>query len=133
MSISKEILLSYVDEIGNNRDFWNGNYGQGRNAKKVKAVIGSTNIRGLAVMALNTDCYREFRLFIEYKTSKGNGWDAIYKDKEKYKNGKKFGEVIIDYLDKIYEDCNKNDKEALKQISKFFGFLYWKKRIIGDK
>lgn len=127
MSISKEILLSYVNEIGNNKRFWNSDYGKGRSAKKIKAVIGSTNIRGLAVMALNTDCYKEFKLFIEYKTSKGNGWDA------NYKNGKKFGEVIIDYLEKIYEACNKNDKEALKQISKFFGYLYWKKRIIGDK
>jgi len=37
-----------------------------------------------------------------------------------------FGDEILHYMDKIYNMCDKNDREALKNISKFFGYLYWK-------
>lgn len=122
-----ENLIKYANEIGDNEEFWEDHY---KNTKsKIKDKIGSNNIRQLAVLALNADCYEEFKLFIQYKTVKGNGWEAFFDTKNKIK----FGDVIISYLDKIYEASNKNDKEALNNISRFFGYLYWKKRIIGGK
>lgn len=107
--ITKKII-SWVEEIGNNKNFWNN-----------QKDLGKTNIRSTAATILNAECYEEARLFIEYKTSrKDSGWDANFKDQ------KKFGEYIIKKMDEIYEMCQKNDKEALKYIAKFFGYLYWK-------
>lgn len=125
-NINNETLLKYVNEIGDNQKFWDAKYKRSNDTNKNK--IGSNNIRELATLALNADCYEEFRLFIKYKTAKGNGWDAHFNN-----NGEKFGDVIIKYIDKIYEASNKDDKEALRNIGRFFGYLYWKKRIIGDK
>lgn len=110
------ILLDYVEAIGQNKSFWNK-----RNNNR---NIGSSNIRNLATLANNADCYKEFRLFIQYKIAKGNGWDQNFKD------NKRFGDVIIDYMDEIYEKCGRDDKKALENIGKFFGYLFWKKRSI---
>lgn len=122
-----ETLIKYVNEIGNKKEFWEARYKNTKSTNKDK--IGSNNIRELAVLALNADCYEEFKLFIQYKTVKGNGWESYFD----LQNKKKFGDIIISYLDKIYEASNKNDKEALNNISRFFGYLYWKKRVIGGR
>lgn len=127
MKSINETLIKYVNEIGSNEKFWESEYKNTKNA--VKDIIGSNNLRQLAVLALNADCYEEFKLFMQYKTAKGNGWDSYF-DKEKKE---RFGDVIISYLDKIYEASNRDDKEALNNISRFFGYLYWKKRVIGGK
>lgn len=119
MNNINETLIRYVNEIGEKKEFWKDN----------KNKIGSNNIRQLAVVALNADCYEELKLFIKYKTVKGNGWDSVFD----HKSNKKFGDVIIEYLDKIYEASNKCDKDTLNNISRFFGYLYWRKRIIGGK
>jgi len=120
MKSINETLIEYVNEIGRNDEFWKFN----------KNKIGSSNIRELAVLALNADCYEEFRLFMQYKTAKRDtGWDSYF-NRER---NEKFGDVIISYLDKIYEFSNKSDREALKNISRFFGYLFWKKRVIGGK
>lgn len=111
----KELLLNYVEEIGNNTKFWK------EDERNTKSEIGSSNIRGLATMANNADCYKEFKLFIEYKTAKGNGWD------KNFAKGKKFGDLISEYMDNIYKKCGNDDEKALKNISKFFGYLYWKR------
>lgn len=107
----KELLLKYVNEIGSNTKFWD-------NEKK---ELGSSNIRNLAIMANNAECYKEFRLFIQYKTAKGNGWNKDFNRDER------FGDVILRYMDDIYERCNRDENETLKNISKFFGYLYWKR------
>ena len=127
MKSINETLIKYVNEIGSNEKFWKSEYKNTKNA--VKDIIGSNNLRQLAVLALNADCYEEFKLFMQYKTAKGNGWDSYF-DKEKKE---RFGDVIISYLDKIYEASNKNDDEALNNISRFFGYLFWRKRVIGGK
>jgi len=127
MKSINETLIKYVNEIGNNKEFWERKYKDTKYANK--DMIGSNNIRQLAVLALNADCYEEFKLFIQYKIAKGNGWDSYF-DREKKR---RFGDVIISYLDEIYEASNRCDKEALNNISRFFGYLFWKKRIIGGK
>ncbi len=127
MTNINESLIKYVNEIGDNTRFWEDRYKNTRSTNKDK--IGSNNIRELAIIALNADCYEELRLFIQYKTAKGNGWESYFDTKNK----KSFGDVIIDYLDRIYELSNRSDKEALSNIGRFFGYLYWKKRIIGGR
>ncbi|MCM8901254.1 hypothetical protein KVG29_08470 [Caldicoprobacter algeriensis] len=108
-----EMLLSFVEELGKNTSFWQKN-----------SEIGSNNIRKLATMAANASCYKEFKLFMEYKKGKGNGWE------KPFSNNKALADVVTEYMDKIYEKCNKDDKEALKEISRFFGYLYWKLRAL---
>ena len=107
-------LLGFVDEIKQNKSFWKD---------KESKELGSTNIRNMATIALNADCYKELKLFMEYKIARGNGWDLIYKD------WKKFGEVILEYMDKIKE-ISHTEEEALFNISKFFGYLYWFRKSI---
>jgi len=114
-----DLLLKFVEELGSNESFWSSQ-NRGRKGGSEEKKVGSSNIRSLAVLANNADCYEELRLFIEYKIAKGNGWD------EKFKGDRVFGDEILHYMDKIYNMCDKNDREALKNISKFFGYLYWK-------
>jgi len=103
-----EMLLDFVEELGKNTNFWQ------------RSKIGSSNVRKLATMAVDASCYKEFRLFMEYKRGKGNGWEKIFS------NDKALADVIIEYLDEIYEKCGRDDKKALEEISRFFGYLYWK-------
>lgn len=108
-----EMLLNFVEELGKNTNFWQNN-----------DKIGSSNVRKLATMAVNASCYKEFRLFMEYKKGKGNGWDKIFSD------NKALADVIMEYMDRIYEKCGGDDKKALEEISRFFGYLYWKLRAL---
>ncbi|OFI07061.1 hypothetical protein CLOACE_04660 [Clostridium acetireducens DSM 10703] len=123
----KDELIAYVDEIFKDEDFWlNKDNKLGKKGKELKegGGVGSTNIRGLANTALNADSYKEFKLYMQYKTAKCNGWEM------EFKNNEKLGDVIVFYLEKIYSNANKDDKIALKNISQFFGYFYWKKKVI---
>lgn len=114
-----EFLLNMVERIGNNKEFWSGEKKEGSRNDGKKEKVGSTNIRNMAVLANNADCYEELKLFVEYKIAKGNGWDR------KFDGDKVFGDKILECMEKIYKKCE-NEREALKNISKFFGYLYWK-------
>lgn len=103
-------LIEWANEIGDNTSFWGA-----------QKDLGKTNIRSTAAAILNAECYDEAKLFIQYKTArKGSGWDANFKD------NKSFGQYIVEKMDEIYKMCEKNDKEALKFMAKFFGYIYWK-------
>lgn len=122
-------LLDYVDRLGSNTNFWFGadrGRGRSRGRGQRERKIGSSNIRNLASMAVNAECYKEFRLFIEYKKGKGNGWN------DHFENGKVFGDVLLEYMDEIYKKCNYDDDETLKQVSRLFGYLYWKVRAMEE-
>lgn len=118
----KKEIISMVENLGNDKNFWESiKYDKrGRETKN----LGSSNIRSVANICDNADCYEELRLYIEYKIGKGNGWDG------KLSNNEVFGRAVIKDMDKIYSDVNKDDKEALKWISLYFGYLYWKKAAI---
>ena len=106
-----EFLLNMVERIGNNKEFWSGEKKEGSRNDGKKEKVGSTNIRNMAVLANNADCYEELKLFVEYKIAKGNGWDR------KFDGDKVFGNIILECMEKIYEKCE-NEREALKNISK---------------
>jgi len=65
-----DLLLKFVEELGSNESFWSSQ-NRGRKGGSEEKKVGSSNIRSLAVLANNADCYEELRLFIEYKIAKG--------------------------------------------------------------
>lgn len=114
MSSYKNRLIQMVNELGNDSKFWG-------NINDKTSDIGSSNIRSMANICQNADCYEEIKLFIRYKIGKCNGWE------KELSNKKVFGEAVLEHLDEIYNSTNKNDEEALKRIALYFGYLYWKK------
>lgn len=89
--------------------------------------IGSSNLKSLSAMVLNADCYEEIELFIKYKTGKGYGWERTLPN-----SNKKFGDYIIEKIREIKKE-SVDDKEAIENISLFFGYLYWLKRSLEDQ
>lgn len=135
----KNELLNMVNNLGKDKKFWNRIEGtDNKNSKsnfnkksfskdnknKGDGPIGSNNLRNVANICQNADCYQEVKLYIQYKVGKGNGWD------ERLSDGRVFGHAVIEDMDRIYKDHNKKDIDALKMISLYFGYLYWKKRAI---
>lgn len=119
----KKEIIGMVEELGKDKEFWN-RINQSRDYRNKEGKLGSSNIRSVATVCQNADCYEEMRLYIEYKIGKGNGWDDTLSNK------KKFGQAVIDDMDKIYEMADRDDKETLKIVSLYFGYLFWKKTAI---
>lgn len=119
----KKEILSMVEKLGEDKVFWN-RMKESKSFKNKEGKLGSSNIRSVATICQNADCYEEIRLYIEYKIGKGNGWDDTLSNKEK------FGQAVLEDMDKIYEMANEDDKETLKILSLYFGYLYWKKTAI---
>lgn len=118
----KKEVIGMVEELGKDKVFWN-RINQSKSFNK-EGNLGSSNIRSVSTLCQNADCYEEIRLYIEYKIGKGNGWDDTLSNK------KKFGQAVIDDMDKIYEMAGRDDKETLKIVSLYFGYLFWKKTAI---
>lgn len=114
----KNQILDMVDKIGKSKVLQNKAVGNDD--------IGSTNIRKIANISRNADCYEELKLFINYKISKADGWSR------KYDDSRTLGKVILDDMNKIYQATNKNDREAIRFISLYFGYLYWEKCVVDD-
>ncbi|WP_252891336.1 hypothetical protein [Thermoclostridium stercorarium] len=60
-----ETLLNFVEELGSDKNFWTGQ-GKGKKGGE-NEKIGSSNIRNMAVLANNADCYEELRLLLSTK------------------------------------------------------------------
>lgn len=118
----KKEIIGMVEELGKDKVFWN-RINQSKSFNK-EGKLGSSNIRSVSTLCQNADCYEEIRLYIEYKIGKGNGWD------DTLSNSKKFGQAVIEDMDKIYKMTNRDDKETLKIVSLYFGYLFWKKTAI---
>lgn len=111
----KKLLIEKIDEL-NKGDF----------LKNLKSEdLGASNIRAMANVALNCDCYEEFRLFMQYKKFKLEGW-------RKKKDGQELADIVIGHLDKIHDVCHQRDGETLKWISQYFGYFYWKKASVEE-
>lgn len=119
----KKEIIGMVEELGKDKVFWN-RMNESKSFKNKEGKLGSSNIRSVATICQNADCYEEVRLYIEYKIGKRNGWDDFLSNK------KMFGQAVIEDMDKIYEMVNKDDKETLKIVSLYFGYLFWKKTAI---
>lgn len=119
----KSELIRRVNNFGGKEKYWKE---QEENAgdRRTKSKLGSSNIRSVANICNNADCYSELRLYIEYKIAKGNGWEESATDK------KNFGQVVLDDMDFIYEKVDKDDAKAIEWISLYFGYLYWRKATV---
>lgn len=94
--------------------------------------LGTNQFRELAGICASAECYEEIELLIEYNIAKNtvkykNSWA-----KEKY--GVSVGRVIIDCMEEVKD---KSNNDVMKNLSLFFGYMYWKARIWakenGDK
>jgi len=119
----KKEIIGMVEELGKDKAFWN-EIKRSIDYRNKEGKLGSSNIRSVSTLCQNADCYEEIRLYIEYKVGKGNGWDDVLSNK------KKFGQAVIEDMDKMYEMASKDDKETLKIVSLYFGYLFWKKTAI---
>lgn len=97
----------------------------GKEIVKGSEIPGATNIRGIANLCGNADCYEELRLYIEYKIGKDNGW------RTKLADNRIFGNAVLADMDKIYEDTGKDDKKTISRVGMYFGYLYWKEASMG--
>lgn len=112
----KKLLLKKIDEIGATNIL-------SQLSDKDKE-LGASNIRSMANIASNSDCYEEFKLFMAYKKVKGQGkgWGTPISSNSK----ETLADKVIEHLEEINKECG-NDKETLKWISQYFGYLYWKR------
>lgn len=127
MGLGKKELIEMVNVFGGDQEYWEKKEKEAEDRNKRNDKLGSSNIRAVANICSNTNCYEELKLYIEYKIAKGNGWN------EKAVGDKNFGQVVIENMDRIYKDNDDNDVAALKQIGLYFGYLYWKKASIEKK
>lgn len=91
--------------------------------------LGSNQFRELASICLQTDVYQEVELLIQYNISKDKSenqnecksW-AVAKD-----GHPSIGEIVIDCMNKIKDKSTEDN--LMKNLSLFFGYMYWKARI----
>lgn len=107
--MNKRELIELVNDLFKNTEIKVGD-GKGR--------IGSTQFRSMADICRKAECFDEIKLLIEYKTAKKNGWE------QEIRNHESCGEVINKTIQKIKD--NSEEKNVLKNIISFFGYLYWK-------
>ena len=109
-------IIEKVNEIGSSRLFSN----TVKNSK-----FGKTQFRALCEMTSQMNCVEEMELLIDYKTSKGNGWNES-------DGNNTFGRVIKAGLRKLIDDNLKDtSKMSDSEITKlYFGYLHWKATII---
>ena len=102
------------------------------NDDKNKDKLGSNQFRELAGICASAECFEEIELLIQYNMAKdkyGNSWA-----KEKAGASVSIGKVIIECMKEV-KDKSKSD--VMKNLSLFFGYMYWNARIWakenGDK
>lgn len=93
--------------------------------------VGCNQFREIASECSAAECYEEIVLLIQYTQAKSKPEQSW---KTRCANGKAFGEVVTDQMNKVRELCgNPADWNALKEpIQLFFGYLYWQSRIWAD-
>lgn len=136
----KQFLINLVNEIDFNPKKEEKSNDFDNKKKKKETKIGSTNIRSVATICENADCFEEVKLYIEYKIAKGNGWDQkINLSKNGKDSTKIFGDAVIEHMEQIYSLCkekNNNvdesilEKISLNKIGLYFGYLFWKKAYV---
>lgn len=128
----KKELIKMVNELSIDKEFWENMKGYKRAGKEGK--LGSSNIRSVAGICENAECYEEVRLYIEYKIGKGNGWNERIKVKESNNKliPKVFGRAVIEHMDRIYHDFDGDDRESLNAMSLYFGYMFWRKVAIEN-
>ena len=88
--------------------------------------IGSGQFRDIAMLCRSAECYEEMEMLIRYNMAKCNSGQSWM-----FNCGKKcFGDMVIDGMEKIKEADEAN---TLANLELYFGYLYWKARILAAK
>ena len=124
-----QLIKQMETDIGNNTLYGLFNSSYSADGKK---NVGCNQFRGIASDCRAAECYEEIMLFIRYTQSKADR-DASWKTK--CANGKPFGELVTDYMEKVKALCGENAgwDEVRETIRMFFGYLYWQSRIWADQ
>lgn len=121
--MNKKEIIDLVYELSRIKDF-SSSIQDDDKGKKNNRVVGTSQFRDLANLCKKAECMEEIKLFIKYKTAKGNGWDKLIGGNENNED-KKFGDWIIEYIEKIEQSEYESEREKLLGISEFFGYLFW--------
>lgn len=127
-----KLVANMKSEIGENhiKDILDSNDKSNNNKK-----IGTSQFVELANLCSNNDiqCYDEIELLVKYNTAKdyeksknkekGQSWAYVCK------NNQKFGDIVVAKMNEIRNANNKDDESTLKDLSLFFGYLFWQSKI----
>lgn len=134
MQIDKKWLIALVNEVKNEINPEEAIQDEENKNDKNKNGVGTNQFRSLASLCAVAETYDEIKLLIQYKIAK------VINDRDKKtkveklkswkieKNGKRFGDVIIEKLEKIKKEY-KEDTVVLEAIRLFFGYLYQSARV----
>lgn len=134
MQIDKKWLIALVNEVKNEINPEEAIQDEENKNDRNKNGVGTNQFRSLASLCAVAETYDEIKLLIQYKIAKViNDRDKKTKvEKPKSwkieKNGKRFGDVIIEKLEKIKNEY-KEDTVVLEAIRLFFGYLYQSARV----
>ena len=95
-----------------------------KNSDKNQEKTGNNQYRSLANACLRAECCEEIEILIQYKeakNTKGESWSRSYK-------GKTLAKVVLDCVAVVKKSTDGN-RECLKTLSLFFGYLYWYSRV----
>lgn len=115
----KKLLIEKIQRLAMKVELSKNNMNKDYRNKDEK--LGASNIRSVANICENADCYQELKLYIQYKIGKGNGWD------KPLNNSLTFGQAVLNDMDEIYNEAGKDDDEAIRRIALYFGYMYWQK------
>lgn len=90
-------------------------------------ALGTSQFREIATLCNNNDvqCYDEIELLIKYNMAKDT-----YSNSWAFKCGsQKLGDIIVDCMRKIRENNSYDDENTLKDLSLFFGYLFWQTKV----
>lgn len=111
------------------------------NENEGKRDLGTSQFRELAGICASAECFEEIKLLIEYNIAKNTvkdknkKSDKVYKNswaKEKEQDGVSIGKVIIECMEDVQKkskESKESEEELMKNLSLFFGYMYWKARI----
>lgn len=121
--MTKQEIIKMV--TGMREEIGNKNINQIFNDKSPNK-FGTGQFRELAALCNNKDvqCYDEIELLVKYNIAKdiyGNSW--AYKC-----NNQKVGDIIVNHMIQI-KNANQNDENTLKDLSLFFGYLFWQSKV----
>lgn len=87
--------------------------------------LGLNQFRELAEICASAECFEEIELLMGYNIAKDKDKNSWAKEKD----GVSVGKVILGCMKEIEEKSKKDGDNVLKNLSLFFGYMYWKARI----
>ncbi|MDU1350325.1 hypothetical protein [uncultured Clostridium sp.] len=125
--MNKQEIINLVDEITGINNFSHIIHD---GEKKDEKRIGISQFRDIANICKECECCEEIKLLIQYKTAKGNGWNNKIPHKDR---GRKFGDIVLQYIEKIERSFDRDENLTIDAVSKFFGYLFWKATVVKSK